>query len=436
MIWQPDSKPMTDPEFLAQSPEDRSGWQRLFAVFIASQTISLFGSSLVQYAILWYITLETNSGLMMALSIIFGFLPTFFLSPFAGVWADRFDRKKLIMLSDLGIALATLVLFTVFRLGYQGIWMLFLISAIRSVGTAIQSPAVSAFLPQIVPEGKLMRANGLLASFQSAIALISPIVSGALMSLWAIEYIFLIDVVTCVLAVLFLLTLKIAPHAKALEKQSLNYWHDMRLGFAYIRDHRLVRSLFLFFALFFILVSPAAFLTPLQVARTFGEDVWRLTAIEVAFSSGMLLGGLAMSIWGGFKNRIHSMILSVYLIGINQILLGIVPWFWIYVAVMVVVGVTLPIFNTPAMTLLQEKVDEAFLGRVFGVLSMISSGFMPLAILVFGPLADRVSIEWQLIVTGILLVVQGVFLHRNKRLIGEGQAQSGGNPVEVVDSVR
>ncbi len=396
----------------------------------------MFGSSLVQYAILWYITLETNSGLMMALSIIFGFLPTFFLSPFAGVWADRFDRKKLIMLSDLGIALATLVLFTVFRLGYQSIWMLFLISAIRSVGTAIQSPAVSAFLPQIVPEGQLMRANGLLASFQSAIALVSPIVSGALMSLWAIEYIFLIDVVTCVLAVLFLLTLKIAPHAKALEKQALSYWHDMRQGFSYIRDHRLVRSLFLFFALFFIFVSPAAFLTPLQVARTFGEDVWRLTAIEVAFSSGMLLGGLLMSIWGGFKNRIHSMILSVYLIGINQILLGIVPWFWIYVAVMVVVGVTLPIFNTPAMTLLQEKVDEAFLGRVFGVLSMISSGFMPLAILVFGPLADRISIEWQLIVTGVLLVVQGVFLHRNKRLIEEGQARSGGNPVEVVDSVR
>jgi len=404
-------------------------------VFIASQAVSLFGSSLVQYAILWYITLETNSGLMMALSIIFGFLPTFFLSPFAGVWADRFDRKKLIMLSDLGIALATLVLFTVFRLGYQGIWMLFLISAIRSVGTAIQSPAVSAFLPQIVPEGQLMRANGLLASFQSAIALVSPLVSGALMSLWAIEYIFLIDVVTCILAVLFLLTLKIAPHAKALEKQALSYWHDMRQGFSYIRDHRLVRSLFLFFALFFILVSPAAFLTPLQVARTFGEDVWRLTAIEVAFSSGMLLGGLLMSVWGGFKNRIHSMILSVYLIGINQILLGVVPWFWIYVAVMVVVGVTLPIFNTPAMTLLQEKVDEAFLGRVFGVLSMISSGFMPLAILVFGPLADRVSIEWQLIVTGVLLVVQGVFLHRNKRLIEEGQARSGGNPVEVVDSV-
>lgn len=410
---------MTDELPTAKSAQDRAGWSRKFAIFIASQSISLFGSSLVQFAILWYITLETNSGLMMALSIIFGFLPTFFLSPFAGVLADRFDRKKLIMLSDLGIALATLVLFVVFRLGYHGVWLLFLISALRSIGTSIQSPAVSAFLPQIVPEGQLMRANGLLASFQSAIALISPMVSGALMSFWPIEFIFLIDVVTCIIAVLILLFLKVVPHAKALEKQTVSYWQDLRLGFAYIREHAYVKSLFLFFALFFVLVSPAAFLTPLQVARSFGEDVWRLTAIEVAFSSGMLLGGLLMSTWGGLKNRMQTMILSLYLIGINQVLLGVVPSFWIYVAVMVVVGITLPVFNTPAMTLLQEKVDEAFLGRVFGVLSMISSGVMPLAILVLGPLADRISIEWQLIVTGILLVIQGFFLQKNRLLVQE-----------------
>jgi len=103
------------------------------------------------------------------------------------------------------------------------------------------------------------------------------------------------------LAVLILFSLKVAPHAKALEKQVLSYWTDLRLGFSYIRGHRLVRSLFLFFAFFFILVSPSAFLTPLQVARSFGEDVWRLTAIEVAFSGGMMLGGLVMSVWGGFK---------------------------------------------------------------------------------------------------------------------------------------
>jgi DHA3 family macrolide efflux protein-like MFS transporter len=156
------------------------------------------------------------------------------------------------------------------------------------------------------------------------------------------------------------------------------------------------------------------------VARTFGEDVWRLTAIEIAFSGGMLAGGILMSSWGGFKNRILTMVFSVYLIGINQILLGIVPDFWIYIAVMVLVGVTLPVFNTPAMTLLQEKVDEAYLGRVFSVLAMISSSVMPLGILAFGPLADIFPIEWQLVGTGLLMVVMAVLLHRNHALIAEG----------------
>ena len=400
--------------------DTKDHWQRNVGLFLTSQTISLFGSSLVQFAILWYVTLETNSGLMMALYIIFGFVPTFFLSPFAGVWADRYNRKRLIIWSDLGIAASTLLLALVFFAGFRSTWLLFVISAVRSIGTAIQSPAVSAFLPQLVPEDRLMQVNGLHASFQSAIMLVSPMVSGALMTIAPVERIMLIDVVTCLIAVAILTALRVAPHAKSLEKQAVSYWHDMQLGFAYIRGHRYIRSLFVFFGFFFVLVSPAAFLTPLQVARSFGDDVWRLTAIEIAFSGGMLAGGLLMSSWGGFKNRIMTMVFSVYLIGINQVLLGIVPDFWIYIAVMVLVGVTLPVFNTPAMTLLQEKVDEAYLGRVFSVLAMISSSVMPLGILAFGPLADIFPIEWQLVGTGLLMVLMAVLLHRNKALIAEG----------------
>ena len=397
-------------------------WKLKLGLFSASQTISLLGSSLVTYAISWYITLETGSGLMMALSIIFGFLPAFFLSPLAGVWADRFNRKWLIMGADIGIALITLGLFAYFAAGNHSVWALFAASALRSVGTAIQNPAVGAILPQIVPEAKLMRANGLQATLQSAIALVSPLLSGALMGLMPIQWIFLIDVLTCLLAVLVFLLIRVAPHARALEKQAVSYWHDMRLGFIYIRDHAFIRTLFIFFALFFILISPAAFLTPLQVARTFGPDVWRLTAIEVSFSVGMLLGGLLMTAWGGFKNRSLTMIAAFYLIGINQILLGVVPNFWVYNAIMVVVGVTLPVFNTPAITLVQEKVDELYMGRVFGVLTMISAGFMPLGILFFGPLADRISIEWQLIATGVLLVAMAFALHHNQTIVREGYA--------------
>ena len=103
---------------------------------------------------MWYITLQTQSGLMMTISIICGFLPTFFLAPFAGVWADRYDRKKLIMLSDSMIALSTLGVAMLFLSGHDAMWLLFVVSAIRAVGAAVQMPSVGAFVPQIVPEEK------------------------------------------------------------------------------------------------------------------------------------------------------------------------------------------------------------------------------------------------------------------------------------------
>ncbi|HEX2980121.1 MAG TPA: MFS transporter, partial [Anaerolineaceae bacterium] len=173
-----------------------TNWKKNTVLFLTSQTISLFGSFLVQYAITWHITLETQSGVMMTLSIISGFLPTFFLSPFAGVWADRYNRKLLIILSDSLIAVSTLVLAVLFLMGYDSIWLLFAASAVRAVGAGIQSPAVSAFLPGLVPEDQLTRVNGINSSIQALVTLVSPMASGALLAMATIEAIFFIDVVT------------------------------------------------------------------------------------------------------------------------------------------------------------------------------------------------------------------------------------------------
>ena len=131
----------------------KENWLKNIILFLSSQTISLFGSSLVQYAIMWHITLTTESGLMMTLYIICGFIPTFILSPVAGVWADRYNRKMLIILADGLIAIATFILAILFLMGFDAIWLLFVMAAIRAFGTGIQMPAVGAILPQIVPQG-------------------------------------------------------------------------------------------------------------------------------------------------------------------------------------------------------------------------------------------------------------------------------------------
>ena len=400
----------------------QKNWKKSIILFLASQTVSLLGSSLVQYAITWYITLSTASGTMMTISIIVSFLPNLFLSPFAGVWADRYNRKMLIILSDSLIAISTLLIAVLFLLGYDSIWLLFAVSAIRALGQGIQTPAVSAILPQIVPEDKLTKVNATNQSIQSLVMLISPMLSGALLSLATLESIFFIDVITAAIAVVILAAfLNVPLHAKALQKEKVSYSKDLVDGIRYIRKHGFIKRFFLFSGLFFILSGPVAFLTPLQVTRSFGDDVWRLTAIEITFSVGMMLGGVFMAVCGGFKNRVHTIALSSFLMSACTIALGIIPIFWIYLGVMALFGAAMPAMHTPFTVLLQEKVEGDYLGRVFGVLGMISSSMMPLGMLFFGPLADAIEIEKILLGTGILMVLLCFYLIANKGLIEAGK---------------
>ncbi|WP_102346273.1 MFS transporter [Bacillus sp. Marseille-P3661] len=400
----------------------KENWLRNIILFLSSQTISLFGSSLVQYAIMWYITLTTESGLMMTLYIICGFIPTFILSPVAGVWADRYNRKMLIILADGLIAIATLILAILFLMGFDAIWLLFLMAAIRAFGTGIQMPAVGAILPQIVPKDKLTKVNGANGSIQAVIMFVSPMVSAALLATTSIDIIFFIDVITAVIAIVTLLAfLKVSVHEKAAEKQTSSYFSDFVEGLKYVNNHDFLKKFFLFFAFFFVLMAPAAFLTPLQVTRSFGGDVWRLTAIEIAFSIGMMVGGGVIAAWGGFQNKIKTMTFASLIMGVCTLALGVVPIFWIYLVFMALFGVAMTIFNTPTTVLLQEKIEEDYLGRVFGVMGMISTSMMPIGMLIFGPIADIIRIEWLLIGTGVLIFILAIFLGRNNVLVEAGK---------------
>ena len=396
-------------------------WKKNVSLFLGSQFISMFGSSLVQYAVMWYITLNTQSGVMMTIYILCGFLPTFLLSPFSGVWADRYNRKELIILADAMIALVTLILAIIFLSGYDAFWLLFVICAIRAVGTGIQMPAVGAIIPQMVPEEHLTKVNGINGSMQAMVMLISPMVSAALLSFTTIELIFFIDVITAAIAIFILMKfLSIKVHAKAIEKQKFSYYADLKVGLIYINNHSFLKVFFLFFALFFILAAPVSFLTPLQVTRSFGADIWRLTVIEVTFSVGMMFGGILVATLKGFKNKIFTMTLSSVIFGICTFALGLIPVFWIYALVMGIIGVAMPFFNTPSTVLLQEKVEENYLGRVFGVLTMISTSMMPLGMLIFGPISDVIAIEFLLIGTGIVMFILSFFLIGNKALVRAG----------------
>jgi MFS transporter, DHA3 family, macrolide efflux protein len=395
-------------------------WKTQTILFISSQTISLFGSALVQFAIIWYIARSTNSGMMVTLSTICSFLPQLVISLFAGVWADRYNRKILIILSDGLIATSTLVLAIVFLLGYNSMWLLFLVSAIRSLGAGIQTPAVSAMIPQIVPEEKLMRVNSINGTIQSMILFMSPAVGGAILTFGAFESILLIDVFTAITAISILLTLKIASHRKALEKVKTDYLYDLKEGIKYSFKNNFVKNLISFYAVTMFLVVPAAFLNVLMVTRTYGNEYWKLTANEMCFFAGSIIGGIIMSSWGGFKNRVVSIAVGCLAFGALTVAIGVVDQFYIYLGIMVLTGMTMPLFNVPSMVLLQEKVETNMQGRVFSFVQIAASGVMPLGMAIFGPLSDIVRIQILMVGSGAALILVGISIFYNKSFLKEG----------------
>ncbi|GMO25978.1 MAG: MFS transporter [Termitinemataceae bacterium] len=399
-----------------------SNWKKNIALFLGAQTVSLFGSSLVQYAMSWYVALETQSGSMMTIAILCGVLPTFFVSPFGGVLADRFNRKHLINIADAAIAISTLMLTVFFMAGFKYLRLLFIFSAIRAVGAGIQSPAIAALIPQITPPQYLTKVNGINSGIQSFTMLISPMLAALLLSFASITSIFFIDVITAAIGIsilFFCVKVEVPQNAERtsnLSGQKVNYFDDLKKGFIYIRQNKYIKHFCIFEALFYFAATPMAFLSVIQINRNFGSDVWRLSAMEIVFSSGMLLGGLLISVWGGFKNRLFTMALSCAIRGIGGVLLGIDTHFWFYLVCMGFIGVTMPLYDVPIRTILQDTVEESFMGRVFGVFTMIATLLMPMGMLIFGPLSDIISIDILQIICGVFILILSVVFIMNKTL--------------------
>lgn len=382
-----------------------TGWKKRAVIFLTGQTISTFGSFLVQYAIFWHLTLTTKSGVVLALAAVFGFLPQAIVSIFAGVWADRVNRKVMIIIADLSIAASTLFLALLMLSGVDDLWLIFLVMAVRSIGAGFQMPAISALLPQVVPTEKLMRVNGINSSIQSTLTILAPVAAAAIYSTMSLTAILLIDVITAVIGVSLLATIAVPTLQRAASEEKPSYFTDLKDGVSYILTHDLVRWVMVIFGLVFLLIVAPSNLSPLMLVRNFGSEVWLLTVLELAFGVGMVIGGALMAIFASRISRINTIIGSSVLFGVLAIGLGFSTNLIVFYALFFIIGLCVPAFSTSAMTLLQETVEPERQGRVFGFVGIVMSVAMPLGMAVLGPLADIVSVELLLIVTGAATVV-------------------------------
>jgi DHA3 family macrolide efflux protein-like MFS transporter len=404
------------------------GWKKKVAVFLVGQTITTFGSLLVQYALLWHLTLTTKSGVVLALAAVFGFLPQAIVSIFAGVWADRVNRKVMIIISDSTIALATLVLAFFMLSGVDDLWLVFLVMAVRSVGAGIQMPAISALIPQIVPTDKLMRVNGINSSVQSSLLIIGPVAAAGIYSTFSLAAILFIDVVTAVIGLSLLATIAVPTLSRAASNEKPSYFTDLREGLKYIFSHDLVRWVMVIYSIVFLLVVAPSNLSPLMLVRTFGSDVWLLTILELSFGIGMVAGGALMAIFASKMDRLGMMVGTSILFGVLAVVMGFTTNLILFYGLFFLIGLAVPAFSTSSMTLLQETVEPERQGRVFGFVGIVMAVAMPLGMAVLGPLADIVSVEILLIATGaitVLIAVVAVLLPAGKRAIAAAHASTG-----------
>jgi DHA3 family macrolide efflux protein-like MFS transporter len=422
------NQPDTATDLDSQSSANMPGWKKRVAIFMTGQTVSMFGSFLVQYAIMWHLTLTTKSGLVLALAAIFGFLPQAIVSIFAGVWADRVNRRAMIIVSDSVIALSTLGLALLMLSGVDDLWLIFLVMAVRSVGAGVQMPAVSALLPQIVPTDKLMSINGINSSIQSALGLLAPVAAAAVYANMSIVAIFFIDVITAVIGIGLLSLIAVPTLARAASADKPSYFADLKDGINYIFTHDLVRWVMGIFAIVFLLTVAPSNLSPLMIARNFGTEVWKLTVLEVSFSVGMALGGALIAVFAKKVNRISLIIGTSMFFGMLAVALGFTTNLILYYVLFFVIGLAVPAFFTSAMTLLQETVELERQGRVFGFVGIVISVAMPLGMAVLGPLADVFRVESLLIATGGLMVVvaaAAILLPSGRKAIAAAHASTG-----------
>lgn len=399
---------------------DRVGWRRDTTIFLTSQTISLFGSSLVQCAIMWHLTLQTKSGSVMAIAGVFGFLPQALVSVFGGVWADRLNRKMLIIGADATIAAATLALALFMLSGAKDLALIYVALAIRSVGAGVQMPAVSALLPQIVPASKLMRVNGVNATIQSTMMLIAPAAAAAVYAGASIIAVLFVDIVTAIIGIGLLSLVGVPPLVRDLGAgdERAGDFDELVSGLRYAASHTFVRWVLALYAMVFLLIVAPSYLTPLMIVRTFGVEVWKLTANEIAFSIGLILGGAALAIWGGLKNRVKMMVASTVVLGGLSVALGLSTNLWIFFGLQFIVGLAVPFFSTTSTTVLQETVEPQMQGRVFGLVGIVVALAMPVGMAASGPLADRFTVEAVLVASGVatfLVVAAAVALPSGRR---------------------
>ncbi len=363
-----------------------------FALVWIGQIVSVLASGMTTFAMTIYMYQQTKSATAMAFVQVAYITPFLIMSPIAGVMVDRYNRKLMMMVSDIAGGTATLALLLLYFTGHLQYWHVYFTSAIAGIGTTFQWPAYSAAISVMLPKEQYGRANGMMSLIEAGPGVISPFLAGALIPLIRIGGILAIDTVTFWLAILALAAVFIPQPPRTADGQQSkgSFLDEASFGFKYIfaRPSLLGLQMIFFFGSLFTGVGFAV-LAPMILART-AQNTVTLGSVESAASIGMLIGGVAMSAWGGFKNRVHGVLLGWMFAGLTGVIFGLGHALPVWLAAMLLSGLAIPLVNTSNQAIWQAKVALDVQGRVFSARRLIAWFTNPISPIIGGTLADYV----------------------------------------------
>ena len=358
-----------------------TNWKKNFFTIWTGQAISQFSSSVLQFAIVWYLTDHTGSAMVLTAAMMMGFLPQGVLGPFIGVFIDRYNRKRIMIISDLLISAASFVMVIAGWMGRLSTELILVVLLARSVGSAFHNPCLQAVTPQIVPEGQLTRCAGYSQALESVSQILSPVVAAVLYSSWSLSGIISLDVIGALIAVITLGITQIPELPQGGRDRKVQVLREAKEGFQILRAKKGMLGLVLIGSLYTLALMPISALFPLMTMSYFNGNSTSASIVEVVFSVGLLFGSLILSKWGGTRNRVYTIVGS-WLMGVSG------PFYW---------GMYTP--------LLQSNFEAKYLGRVLSLSSSIRLLSGPLGLVVSGIYAERYGVEKWFLIAGVLVLV-------------------------------
>jgi DHA3 family macrolide efflux protein-like MFS transporter len=384
-----------------------SGWKAPFFTIWTGQLLSLIGSQAAQFALVWWLTKLTASATVLATASMMALVPGIILGPLAGAYVDRWNRRVVMMVADTVIALASLWLVYLFWAGAIQVWHVYIIMAVRSIGGSFHWPAMQASTSLMVPKEQLGRVAGLNQAMNGVLNIVAPPLGALLMELLPLAGVMAVDVVTAAFAIVPLFFVSIPQPQRddlnvAVDKPSI--WADVRDGFRYIVGWPGMLVLIGSAMLFKIALTPAFSLLPLLVSEHFGGSAAQLGLMDAVAGVGIIAGGLILSVWGGFRRKIHTSIMGMIVFGAAFVMMGLAPagQFLLALLAALVVGLMLPMVDGPFMAILQAAVVPEKQGRVFTLLNSLLSLTTPLGLSIAGPVSDSLGLQIWYVAAGVL----------------------------------